>query len=109
MDVERAAKLRHRVSGMYGVNITRQGALFVQPEISGERVSIVGDFNDWSADATPLRLSQRLGVWQGCLDLPPGRYSYCLSVDDQTVADPHNDRAEVDAKGRMTSIFEVSA
>ncbi|MDX1565887.1 MAG: AAA family ATPase, partial [Phycisphaeraceae bacterium] len=99
LDAGRARQLRNRLKNLYGVNTTRQGTLFVQPQKRGRRVCVVGDFNDWTPDAHPLQLSKRLGVWQACLDLPPGRYRYRLLVDDEPVADPHNGRCELDAAG----------
>jgi chromosome partitioning protein len=108
LDAERAQSLRGRVRGLYGVNVTQQGALFIQPETESKRLSIVGDFNDWAPEATPLHLSCRLGVWQACLDLPPGRYHYQLLIDNKTVVDPHNQQSESDAQGRLTNVFEIT-
>jgi hypothetical protein len=44
-------------------------------------VSLVGDFNDWSASATPLQQSGSKGAWTTTLALAPGRYEYAFLVD----------------------------
>jgi hypothetical protein len=71
-------------------------------------VSVVGDFNDWDGEATPLRLASNDGVWSVDLPLPPGRYKYNFLVDGKRfVADPVAPRA-VDAEfGTPNSVVTV--
>jgi hypothetical protein len=67
--------------------------VFVAP--GAARVSVVGDFNQWNADAMPLRkLSD--GTW--VLDVPinPGRYAYAFVVDGKIEVDPVAPRATGD-------------
>ena len=46
------------------------------------RVSVVGDFNDWDADATPLApAASGGGVWTVEVPLAPGRHEYAFVVD----------------------------
>jgi len=51
------------------------------------RVAVAGDFNGWSADATPLRRGPG-GAWTVELPLGPGRHQYQFVVDGVFVADP---------------------
>lgn len=57
---------------------------------AARQVSVVGDFNDWDAHATPLRASkQRDGLWTVDLTLAPGRHEYAFVIDgDEWVTDP---------------------
>jgi len=62
---------------------------FVLVEPGARRVALVGDFNGWSADATPLVVDGREGTWEVSVPLPPGRHQYAFVVDGvRWVADP---------------------
>ncbi len=53
-------------------------------------VSLAGDFNNWSMDATPLTLGED-GVWRVVYDLGPGSYEYKFVVNgSEWIADPGN-------------------
>lgn len=98
-----------RMQRVYGVQVTGQGALFVQPDrAAARRVCVAGDFNDWSPSATPLQRNSRLGVWEACVDLAPGRYEYKLVVDGKWTPDPYNGRAETNPFGETNSVIEIS-
>ena len=52
-------------------------------------VSLVGDFNGWRAEATPLEPSGPSRAWVVTLPLARGRYEYAFIVDGKRwVADP---------------------
>lgn len=74
---------------------------------SASRVHIVGDFNDWDSEASPLqRMGQ--GVWTITIPLAPGRYQYTFVVDGTSwVADPAAPRTLEDDFGRPNSIITV--
>ena len=56
-------------------------------------VSVVGDFNQWNANALPMRrLSD--GTWIVDVPIDPGRYAYAFVVDGKIVIDPAAPRAE---------------
>lgn len=99
--------LQEKLARLYGVRVTQQGAVFVQPVAESKRICISGDFNYWSPSATPLRRNPRLGVWETCVPLPPGKYRYRLVVDGRWMPDPHNDRVEVNPYGEFDNIVEV--
>ena len=49
-------------------------------------VFLGGDFNNWDAQATPMKKDKK-GVWKAALTLKPGRYEYRFSVDNNWVSD----------------------
>ena len=53
-----------------------------------QRVSVVGDFNGWDADATPLTLASDGRTWTTLLPLSAGRHTYAFVIDGQIVRDP---------------------
>lgn len=74
---------------------------------SASRVTIVGDFNDWDAEASPLQQMGK-GVWTITIPLAPGRYQYTFVVDGTTwVADPVAPRTLEDDFGQPNSIITV--
>lgn len=105
---EAREKLAEKLARFYGVKVTGQGALFVQPAEAAQRVAIAGDFNSWQPERTPMKLNDQLGVWQTCVELAPGRYRYRLVLDDRWVTDPHNDQTETDPQGETNNIIEVA-
>jgi 1,4-alpha-glucan branching enzyme len=56
--------------------------IFTLPAVvQAESVALCGDFNDWSADATPLELGSD-GYWRVAVALEPGRsyrYRYLIN------------------------------
>lgn len=70
-----------------------------------ERVTLIGDFNDWDRDATPLR--EQGGTWSTTVALLPGRYRYAFLVDGTRVeADPAAPQA-TDEFGASTSAITI--
>ncbi len=45
-----------------------------------EAVYLVGDFNNWDSQATPLKRDKK-GIWKASINLKPGRYEYRFLVD----------------------------
>ena len=71
-------------------------------------VSLVGDFNDWTAGATPMAGTVTDGLWTVTVPLPPGRYRYAFLVDGATwVPDPDAPRALDDDFGRPNSVLTI--
>jgi 1,4-alpha-glucan branching enzyme len=56
-------------------------------------VHLVGEFNDWAVDATPLR-KQKDGSFAATLDLPTGReYQFRYLIDGEIwISDPEADK-----------------
>lgn len=71
-------------------------------------VSLVGDFNDWVAEATPMEGDVAEGLWVVTVPLPPGRYRYAFLVDGTTwVPDPDAPRTMDDDFGRPNSVLTI--
>jgi len=61
------------------------------PQKSVRSVAVVGDFNDWKPDATPMEGPDSKGVWRTRLRLPYGVYEYRFLVNgNQWLRDPEN-------------------
>jgi hypothetical protein len=76
-------------STVAAVHDTVQLVRFVFADSSARSVSLVGDFNGWARDKTPLHATARAGVWSVSIPLAPGRHEYAFIVNGkQWVADP---------------------
>lgn len=105
---ESQQKLADKLARLYGVKVTAQGTLFIQPANGAQRAAIAGDFNSWQPERTPMTRDDQLGVWQACVPLPPGRYRYRLVMDDRWLTDPHNADVETNPHGETNNIVEVA-
>src|SRR5262245_43594674 len=64
-----------------------------QPEGTPSRVSVAGDFNNWSSDATPMKKGDD-GAWRTTVRLGEGVQYYKFVVDgDQWKNDPKSDKS----------------
>jgi hypothetical protein len=71
------------------------------------RVAVVGDFNGWRADSTPLARSGT-NRWTATLALHDGSHRYAFVVDGtRWVPDPTAERVRAD-DGRVYSLLHVS-
>jgi 5'-AMP-activated protein kinase regulatory beta subunit len=80
---------------------------------SAKEVFVAGTFNDWKADAAPLR--QQNGDWTATLFLSPGRYEYKFVVDGQWCCEPGCEqeyrgcpKCVPNELGTMNRVLEVS-
>ena len=81
---------------------------FVIHAPAARSVSLVGDFNDWSQQATPMQEARGAGVWTVTLPLDPGRYRYAFLLDENTwVSDPSAPRALDDEFGPPSSVVTI--
>lgn len=70
-----------------------------------KNVSVIGDFNGWTAGALKLSRGDG-GRWQVVVPLSKGRHGYLFVVDGTTMRDPNNhDLAQID--GRKASVRVV--
>ena len=83
---------------------------FVVVEPHAARVSLVGDFNDWDAARTPMRLASAGGaVWTAVVPLSPGRYRYAFLVNGaRWLADPTAPAALDNDYGGPSSVVTVA-
>ncbi len=86
-----------------------QMVAFVLVAPDARQVALVGDFNDWNAQATPLTPVRRGGVWTITVPLKPGRYNYNFVVDGtRWMPDPAAPAAPTDDFGTPASIVTVA-
>jgi hypothetical protein len=83
---------------------------FVLVAPSAARVSVVGDFNQWSAAATPMTRIGNSNAWSVTVPIAAGRHLYSfLAVGpdgERWIADPYAPAAD-DGFGRVNSIVFV--
>lgn len=73
-----------------------------------DRVYVVGDFNDWDRQRTPLHQA-RDGVWRVEIDLPCGqRFQFRYYVDNHWLTDNHADGMTDNPYGTQNSIVETA-
>ena len=100
---EPAAVARSAVSGP-----TTAPVQFMLVAPRATTVSLVGDFNDWQAGATPMTGTVADGLWSVTVPLTPGRYRYAFLVDGATwVPDPDAPRTIDDDFGRPNSVLTI--
>ena len=66
---------------MYKVNLQTKKTSFKLKLPEAQRVSLVGDFNEWNPEATSMKKDKN-GMWKAELDLKPGEYQFKYFVDD---------------------------
>ena len=79
---------------------------FTHPTAS--TVCVAGSFNDWQAEAKPMR-SAGGGRWHKETALPPGTYEYCFVVDGQWIPDPRAEGTVPNPFGGRNSLLTVAA
>ena len=100
-------QIQEKIERIYGARATQEGVLFVAEAPGARQVHVAGDFNDWSATATPMQRLEDGSGFRALLPLGPGRYRYRYVIDGHWNADPHNNMAEQNPFGDMNSIVEV--
>ena len=81
---------------------------FVVVDLGAKQVSLSGEFNGWSPNATPMKRHQD-GHWETTVDLAPGRYQYKFIVDGHWIPDPHAHEKVWNRHGTLNSVVEVRA
>ena len=83
---------------------------FTLRDVRAAHVSLVGDFNGWSAEATPLEPGEASGTWSVTVPLAAGRHVYAFLVDGKTwMTDPRAQTARDLDFGRTNSVLIVQA
>jgi cyclomaltodextrinase / maltogenic alpha-amylase / neopullulanase len=76
-----------------------------EPSTPRERVSLAGEFNAWSTDATPMaRVGDRFEV---VMPLAPGRYQYKFVADGEWITDEDAGEFKPDGFGGRNSVVVV--
>ena len=88
--------------------VPRVKVTFVLPICNAKRVSLSGEFNGWSPDATPMRRHSD-GHWETTVDLAPGRYEYKFVRDGEWIPDLLAHENVWNRHGTLNSVIEVRA
>jgi hypothetical protein len=91
------------------VRSPQQPTRFALVAPGASRVSLVGDFNQWDASATPMRPLGDGRLWLVEVPLPPGRHVYAFVVDGDVTPDPAAPRAGEEDFGVPSSVVLVGA
>jgi hypothetical protein len=79
---------------------------YVPGNQSVEKVTVVGSFNNWDPEATPLQRQD--GVWSTILVLAPGNYEYLFFENSaRWVTDPLAVQTRDDGFGGSNAVLEV--
>jgi 1,4-alpha-glucan branching enzyme len=71
-------------------------------------VLVLGDFNNWNAEARPMKKDAN-GLWQKISYLYPGRYEYRFLVDGKWYCDPRNLKRCPNCFGSENTVIEIEA
>lgn len=74
-----------------GVPPSKRTVLFQYCDSVPQRVSIIGDFNQWSPQ---LLKKGEAHLWTITMELLPGSYAYNFIVDGQVIRDPNNKKTK---------------
>lgn len=91
----------------------KQGVYFAVWVPHAEKVSVVGEFNDWDADKNPMKREEPLGIYTCFVpDVQEGAlYKYCIQTykgDHIYKADPFANYAEL-RPGNASKVTDISA
>ena len=91
----------------------KQGVYFAVWAQHAEKVSVVGEFNDWDADKNPMKREEPLGIYTCFVpDVQEGAlYKYCIQTykgDHIYKADPFANYAEL-RPGNASKVTDISA
>jgi len=103
-----ARTTEEKIQDFYGVKQIDGDVVFNTLFAQARQVMIAGDFNSWSAIATPMHSGSRPGEWRTRLPLQKGRYRYRFVVDGNWVTDPNNQYVERNQFGEYNSVVEVA-
>ncbi len=76
--------------------------------VGAQKVSVVGDFNDWDSAAAPMTRFGANGPWTATVNVTPGRHLYAFMVDGKLVVDPRAPAARDLDYGGDTSVMMVN-
>jgi 1,4-alpha-glucan branching enzyme len=71
------------------------------------QVSVVGDFNNWDSNATPM-IRQPDGRWMASLELSHGYHLYVFLVDGKRMLDPNATGKAKNSHNETLSLLAVS-
>jgi 1,4-alpha-glucan branching enzyme len=99
---------KQKSSSSCGVRQFKDSVTFTALFPDADVVQLAGDFNNWQPERTPMKRSQKDGLWKVKLPLHPGTYRYRLVVDGRWLHDPCNKATENNPYGELNSVVKVS-
>lgn len=78
--------------------------LFQYTDAFASRVTIVGDFNNWSPQ---LMKKNKKNNWTITMQLKPGEYLYNFIVDGKMITDPFNKRSKNAGQKTLSSLLRL--
>jgi 1,4-alpha-glucan branching enzyme len=97
---------RSRPLDRYLVKKAPKPVNFVCMATEARHVSLVGDFNDWQPQATPMK-RQPDGCWLVQVQLGPGHHHYQFLVDGKPTLDPRAQGIARNPQGQKVSLVAV--
>jgi hypothetical protein len=70
-------------------------------------VEVVGSWDDWATPGQTLSLTERPGMWEAWLEVPPGTHRYRFLVDGRTTRPPDAPRYLRDDFGGEDAVIDV--
>jgi chromosome partitioning protein len=90
-----------------GPQCVKQGILFSFNDPDVNSLKLVGDFNNWTPDASADLQKNPNGLWTKIVSLSPGRYHYKYIVDGEWKEDLQNPNYIINEFGGVDSVVEV--
>lgn len=91
-----------------GPELRDGGVTFRYYDKDATRVSVVGDFNNWTVHADPLVDRNDDGQWLLFYPLRPGTYEYKFVIDgSRWIADPQNPNKAPDGFDGVNSVVTI--
>jgi 1,4-alpha-glucan branching enzyme len=89
-----------------GTELTEAGVRFCLQAPNAQKVTVVGDFNQWDARRDRLTGPDEKGCWSRTMLLTEGRHEYLFLVDEKSwVPDPSVPSTDDGLGGRNSVIF----
>jgi hypothetical protein len=97
-----------RAASSSGNDVVRVPQQFVLENTTARRVSVVGDFNNWNPNATPMARSADGGIWSVIAPIVPGRHLYGYMINDSVFTlDPQKPTVRDPDFGTNASVLMV--
>ena len=80
---------------------------FVYLAPQAQKVTLIGDFNDWNPDAHPMT-RQPDGGWRAAVPLHHGHHRYQILVDGKAELDPRAQGISRNERNERVSLIAVS-
>ena len=86
--------------------IYRRKVTFLLKAPNAREVSLVGDFNNWDAEANSMKLDKD-GLWKASLIFPPGRYEFKFLVDGKWREGSKKEETVLNCFGTLNNVLIV--